>query len=217
MKTAAVVMSGCGYLDGAEIREAVITLLELERAGVSYKIFAPDINQHHVVNHITAEEQPGEVRNTLVETARIARGDVQNLADLNPDEFDSLVLPGGFGVAKNLSTIAFDGANCSVSDAMESILMKFHANGKPVGAICISPALVAKVFQNHNISAIFTLGDANPLLKDLNAQEVVCKANEISYDSSNKVVCTPAYMTTESLLNIAEGIHKLVVKMKEIA
>lgn len=217
MKKAAVLLSGCGYLDGTEIRESVLTLLELENNGFEYKMFAPNFDQFHVVNHKTAEEEEkAQARNILNESARIARGNIQPLEDLQHSNFDCLVIPGGFGVAKNFCTIAFDGENAKVNEKIEQIINSFLELKKPIGAICIAPALIAKIFQKKDIKVKLTLGSANPLLNKMGAEEVICKATEISYDSIYKVVCTPAYMTEESLPNIHRGVAKLIKKLHEL-
>ena len=122
------------------------------KKGCSYEIFAPDINQHHVINHITGEEMD-ETRNVLVESARIARGSIHDLKKFNPADFDGLLFPGGFGAAKNLSTWAFDGADATVLPEVEDAIRGMVSLKKPVGAICISPVILAKVLgevQSHH-------------------------------------------------------------------
>jgi enhancing lycopene biosynthesis protein 2 len=145
MKKVAVVLSGCGVYDGAEINEAVLTLLCLEQQGASYQCFAPDIEQMHVVNHLTGEPAEGESRNVLVEAARIARGNIENLAQASADEFDALLVPGGFGAAKNLSDFAVAGAAMEVQPDFLQLARAFHQGGKPVGLICIAPVMAAAI------------------------------------------------------------------------
>lgn len=212
-KKIAVVLSGCGYLDGAEIRESVITLLELDKQNAQVGIFAPDLDQHHVVNHINGEET-SETRNVLVEAARIARGDIKNLTDLNPTEFDALILPGGFGVAKNLSNVAFGKGD--VNHQLGQFIHDFHSAGKPIGAICISPAVIAASLKDTK-QVTMTLGQTNPLLESFGAKEEICTASQISVDNDNKIVSTPAYMCEERISNISSGISKLVEKVLELA
>ena len=142
-KKIAVILSGCGVYDGAEIHESVITLLRLDQRGAQVQCFAPDIAQHHVINHLTGEEMP-ESRNVLVESARIARGEVKDIREANAEDFDALIVPGGFGAAKNLSTFAVEGAGCSINPQVLALAEAFAEAGKPVGLICISPALAAK-------------------------------------------------------------------------
>lgn len=145
-KKFAVVLSGCGVYDGAEIHEATMTMLAIKEGGADYQCFAPDIPQYHVINHLTGEEM-NESRNVLVESARIARGDIKPLTEYNANEFDALIFPGGFGAAKNLSTVAFDGADATVNPQVEETIKSTLALHKPIGALCISPAVVAKVIQ----------------------------------------------------------------------
>ena len=143
MTRVAVVLSGCGVYDGAEINEAVLTLLCLEQQGASYQCIAPDIPQMHVINHLTGEPVQGESRNVLVEAARIARGNIQDLAKARVDDFDALLVPGGFGAAKNLSDFAVVGAGMTVQPDFLKLAREFHQRGKPIGLICIAPVMAA--------------------------------------------------------------------------
>src|SRR5210317_536991 len=145
-KRVAVVLSGCGVFDGAEIHESVLTLLALDRQGAEYQCFAPDIPQHHVIDHITGNEMD-ESRSVLVESARIARGDIKALSEFDADDFDALMLPGGFGAAKNLSSLAFDGPDCSVNTDLKNAVSAMIDTGKPIGALCITPAVLAKILE----------------------------------------------------------------------
>lgn len=214
MKKIAVILAGCGHLDGSEIRESVITLLELDKRNAEVSIFAPNIDQHHVVNHLTGKEI-SEKRNVLIEAARIARGKVKDLKELNPDNFDALVMPGGYGAAKNLANIAFEGSNGSVNPLVEKHINSFISKSKPVGAICISPALIAKVMQGKK--PLLTLGPKNAMLSEMHANEQVCSANQIAFDEKYKIVSTPAYMIDAKLSEISEGISKLITKIMELA
>jgi enhancing lycopene biosynthesis protein 2 len=151
MKKFAVVLSGCGVFDGAEIHEATLSLLAIAKQGGSYQVFAPDIRQHHVINHLNGEEMQ-ESRNVLVESARIARGNISDLKDFDPGEFDGLLFPGGFGAAKNLSSWAFKGANSTVLPLVEKAIQGMVGMGKPIGALCISPVILAKVLGAVNLT-----------------------------------------------------------------
>src|SRR5512133_2943461 len=145
MKKIGVILSGCGVNDGSEIHEAVITLLAIDRAGAEAICMAPDIEQMQVVNHLTGTPVAGEKRNVLVESARIARGKIRNLKEVKGNEIDALILPGGFGAAKNLCDFALKGAACAVNPEVERLLREVHQAGKPIGALCIAPALVARI------------------------------------------------------------------------
>ncbi len=144
-KKVAVILSGCGVYDGAEIHESVITLLRLSQRGAQVQCFAPNIAQHHVINHLTGEEMP-ESRNVLVESARIARGEIKDLREARAEDFDALIVPGGFGAAKNLSDFAIAGAQCQVQPDVLALARGFVDAGKPVGLICIAPAMAAKIY-----------------------------------------------------------------------
>jgi len=211
MKKFAVILSGCGVFDGAEIHEATLSLLAISRLGASYEVFAPDINQHHVINHITGEEMD-ETRNVLVESARIARGKIRKLKEFNPASFDGLLIPGGFGAAKNLSSWAFEGANSTVLPEVEQAITGMVALKKPVGALCISPVLLAKVLGKVHL----TIGDDEATidaLESLGAIHVPTTHGEVVVDPDYNLVTTPCYMLDASISQIADGARNLVDAM----
>ena len=150
-KNFAVILSGCGHQDGAEIHEATLTLWAIHKNGAEFQCYAPDIKQHHVLNHITGQEM-NEKRNVLIESARIARGKIASLATFSPESADALVIPGGFGAAKNLSSYAFDGAKCTVNNEVATAVKAIHAAGKPIGALCIAPVILAKVLGDVTLT-----------------------------------------------------------------
>lgn len=205
----AVILSGCGVYDGAEIHEAVLTLLAIDRAGASYRCFAPDVAQMHVVNHLTGQPEPGQSRNVLVEAARIARGAISPLAELDAADFDALVLPGGFGAAKNLCTFAVSGPDCTVEPQTERVVKAFHAAAKPIGALCISPALVAKVLGGVSVTIGSDPATAQAVEKT-GATHVVADHGQTVIDAAHKVVTTPCYMLDATISQIADGAAAVV-------
>lgn len=210
----AVVLSGCGVYDGTEIHEAVLTLLALDRRGASYQCFAPDIPQVHVINHLTGQES-GESRNVLVESARIARGNVKALHAYNPADFDGIIFPGGFGAAKNLSSFAFDGPSCTVNPDVDRAIQGTRAAGKPIGALCISPAVMAKVLGGVDL----TIGDdpgTAAALEKLGAHHKTAKHGEVVVDKATKLVTTPCYMLNSTIGQIATGADNVVAAMLEL-
>lgn len=214
MKKIAVILSGCGVFDGTEIHEATLSMLAIAKHGCRYEVFAPDINQHHVINHLTGDEM-NETRNVLVESARIARGKIRNLKEFDSEEFDGLVLPGGFGAAKNLSTWAFDGPDASVHPQVEAAVKEMVSMDKPVGALCISPVLLAKILGEVEV----TIGndpDTAQALESVGASHVVATHGEVVADSKNHVVTTPAYMLDATIDQIAEGADNLVKAMTDM-
>lgn len=214
MMRVAVVISGCGSLDGAEIFETVFTLLELDKNNIDAKIFAPNQKQHYVINHLTKKEV-AEERNVLVESARIARGKIQPLNELQVKDFDALILPGGFGAATNLSDVAFKNENATLIEGLKKIIIEFHKLSKPIGGICISPAVLAVALKDE-VKVKITLGDKNELITKLGALEEICSANDIVIDQENKLVTTPAFMLDAPLTQIHTGISKLVNKIIEM-
>ena len=210
----AVVISGCGFLDGAEIFETVFTLLELDRSKAEVEIFAPNKQQQQVVNHLTREKML-EKRNVLVESARIARGQIQELSNLKVQDFDALILPGGAGAAINLSDVAFENEDAKIMEELNEIIIQFHKLSKPIGAICISPALLPLALKDQAKVRI-TLGEKNALISKMGAIEETCMAHDIVIDSANKLVTTPAFMLDAPLTEIHTGISKLVNKIIEM-
>ncbi len=212
MKKVAVILSGCGFLDGAEIREAVLTLLELDLAAISVDIFAPDVTQHHVINHLTGDPQQHETRNVLQEAARIARGDIRPLEKLQPEHYLGLVLPGGFGVAKNLSDFAFKGADGDVLKALKPIIQTFHHQHKPIVAVCIAPTLLAMTLSKQNPHlTIGTDAETAQELTKAGAKHQACATRDCVVDHQNRLISTPAYMDgSAQLKEVHAGIHQAI-------
>jgi len=213
MKKFAVILSGSGVFDGAEIHEATLSMYAIKKQGADYGVFAPDIMQHHVINHITGEEMP-EARNVLVESARIARGKIQPLSKFNPAEFDALLFPGGFGAAKNLSTFAFDGPDCKVNADVEKAVMQIHNAGKPIGALCIAPVLLAKILGKGQLTIGQDKGTAGAIEK-LGATHKNTGHGEVVFDKENKLFTTPCYMLDANIAQIGDGAENIVKAMLE--
>ncbi|NOZ93834.1 MAG: isoprenoid biosynthesis glyoxalase ElbB [Acidobacteria bacterium] len=217
-KKVGVILSGCGVYDGSEIHEAVITMLALDRAGAEMIICAPDMPQMHVVNHLTGEVAEGETRNVLVESARIARGAIKDIAQVSADEMDALILPGGFGAAKNLCDFAVKGAACDVHPEVARLVRDVHAQGKPVAAVCIAPALVAKVLGDESPElTIGTDAETAGALESMGAKHVSCPVRELVVDRERKLITTPAYMLAQNMSEAAEGIEKTVRTLLSMA
>ena len=204
----AVILSGCGHLDGVEIHEATLTLLAIHKLGAEFQCYAPDKKQFHVVNHINGEEMKEE-RNVLVESARIARGNVVDLATYSPDNHDALIIPGGFGAAKNLSTFAFDGPHCEVDPDVKNAVLLTHQAQKPIGALCIAPVILAKLINN----AAVTIGTDTQVaegITQMGGKHSKTGHGEIVVDRENRLVTTPCYMLDSRVDHIADGAENLV-------
>lgn len=209
-----VLLSGCGVYDGAEIHEAVLTLLALDRAGAEAVCLAPDIAQKHVVNHLTGQPAEGESRNVLVEAARIARGKVKSLSGFDPSALDALLLPGGFGAAKNLCDFAFRGADCEVHPEVARLVEAVHAAGKPIGALCIAPVLLARLLgsEKPKLTIGTDAGTATAIGK-MGGEHVSCGGGEAIVDEEKHLVTTPAYMLDSPISEVSAGIEKLVAEL----
>ncbi len=213
-KKFAIILSGNGVYDGSEIHEAVMSLYAIQLHNCTYQIFAPDVKQFHVINHLTGDEM-NEERNVLVESARIARGNILALSEFNAADHDILLFPGGFGAAKNLSSFAFDGSDCTVNPDVEKAIIAMHAVGKPIGALCISPVILAKVLQNIEV----TIGqdeETSTAIETMGAKALKTKQQEITIDYQNKIVTNPCYMLESSLIDIAEGAKNTVKALLEL-
>ena len=212
MPKVGLVLSGCGVNDGSEIHEAVITMLELDKAGAEMVLMAPNIDQLHVINHATGEEMD-DSRNVLIESARISRGNIEDIAGVTSDNLDALIFPGGFGVSKNLSDYAMSGMECSVNPDVLRLSREVHNDQKPIGVICIAPAIMAKILAGDTE---LTIGFDEQTAADIDAmgaKHVLCDVDEIVVDKEKKVVSTPAYMEAKSIKEAASGIEKLVAEI----
>jgi len=214
-KKVAVILSGCGVYDGAEIHESVITLLRLDQRGAKVQCFAPDIAQLHVINPLPGEQMP-ETRNVLVESARIARGEIKDVREARVEDFDALIVPGGFGAAKNLSSFATEGAACSVQADVLSLAEAFAQACKPIGLMCISPAIAAKIYGPGVICTIGTDADTAAAVTKMGGTHEDCEVSEIVEDKARKLVSTPAYMLAKSISEAAAGINKMVDRVLEL-
>ena len=212
-KKIGVVLSGCGVYDGSEIHEAVITLLAIDRAGAEAVCMAPNIDQMHVVNHLTGDPATAESRNVLVEAARIARGKISDMAEVKADDIDALILPGGFGAAKNLCDFAVKGPDCSVNAEVARLILEMVNAKKPIGAVCIAPAVLARVLGADSLGHEVTIGtDAGTAeaIGKMGATHVSCPVTECVVDRKNKLVTSPAYMLAGGIAEAATGIEKAV-------
>ncbi len=216
MKKIAVLLSGCGVFDGSEIYETVLTLIAIEKAGATYQCVAPDMMQYHVMNHLT-KAPSDEKRNVLVEAARLARGNIKSLSQVNPNDFDGLMVPGGFGAAKNLSQFAFKGSDTDVQPDVLKFCQAFANAGKPAGYICIAPTWVNKVYGGGVTVTIGNDPDTIKAIEAMGGKHQVCTVSQICKDEKHKVVTAPAYMLAKSILEAQSGIEKCVQQVVDWA
>jgi enhancing lycopene biosynthesis protein 2 len=221
-----VLLSGCGVYDGAEIQETVLTLLAIEELGAQAICISIDENQHHVVNHITGEEMH-EARNMMIEAARISRGAIREISSIQPSEIDALVIPGGFGSAKNFSNWAFEGPNGNIHPKVKLLLVNLINIGKPIAALCVSPILVAKALQDSGIKTSLTLGtdkekspydikDFHAGIESVGAITEMKTIREIQIDKKNKIVTAPCYMMDANIKEIRQNIQDAVEALKSL-
>lgn len=211
MKKFAVILAGCGVYDGAEIQEATLSLYMIKKHGAGYQVFAPDIMQHHVINHLNGKEMP-EQRNVLVESARIARGNALPLSELKAENYDAVLLPGGFGAAKNLCNFAMAGENCEVNKEVSDCIHAFLKLNKPIGALCISPVILAKLLGDVSV----TIGDdaaTAAAVRKMGALHVNTTHGQVIRDPNLKVFSTPCYNINADIVQVAEGIENIVQAM----
>ncbi|NXF99091.1 GAL3A protein, partial [Sakesphorus luctuosus] len=222
-KRVAVVLAGCGVYDGSEIHEASAVLVHLSREGAQAEVFAPNISQMHVVDHVKGQPTQ-EQRNVLVESARIARGNIRDLAELDVKGLDALIIPGGFGVAKNLSTWATQGKNCTICREVEDVLRAFHAAQKPIGLCCISPVLAAKLFPGCEVTVghdteceRWPYAQTAVSLRELGCHHVPSGVTEAHVDRRHRLVTTSAFMCNAPVHEIHDGIGRMVHEVLRLA
>jgi enhancing lycopene biosynthesis protein 2 len=221
-----VIFSGSGVFDGTEIHEGVFTLLSIKKAGAEAVCFAPDIEQHHVINHITGEEMK-EKRNVLIESARIARGEIQSLDEFSAADIDALILPGGFGAAKNLTQWAFSGPDGGINPQVKEAILSMVKAGKPVAGLCMGPTVIAKALEGTGISASLTVGtteEASPYeidaisqgMEKAGAQAVMKNIYEVAVDEKNKIITAPCYMMEADILQVRNNVQKAVNELVKL-
>lgn len=204
-------LAGCGVLDGSEIHEAVLTLLAIDRNGADYQCFAPDVQQAHVVDHLTRQVVK-ESRNVLAESARIARGNIKPLTFFKTEDFDALIIPGGFGAAKNLFSYAFDGVNCTVNPEAERCVRSMVKEGKPVGALCISPVLIARILGDVEVTIGNDKGTSADIVR-MGGRHTESQHGQVVVDKKYKVVTAPCYMLDATISQIALDADEVVKKL----
>lgn len=216
-KKVAVVLAGCGVFDGAEIHESVLTLLRLNQLGADVTCVAPNMEQMHVINHLSGEPVENESRNVLQEAARIARGEIKDLAAVDAADFDAVIVPGGFGAAKNLCTFAVDGPDMNVNKDFLAFITSAKSASKVIGLMCIAPAMSAKLFGAGVLCTIGNDKDTAAAVEKTGAQHQNCAVDAIVIDEENKLITTPAYMLAGSISEAALGINALVEKVLELS
>jgi enhancing lycopene biosynthesis protein 2 len=225
MNKIGILLSGCGVYDGAEIQEAVLTMLAINEIGAEYCCISVDRPQYHVINHLTGEELP-ESRNMLVESARIARGDILNIRDVTPADIDALVIPGGFGSAKNFTSWAFDGPDGSILPEVKLLLVNMVNVGKPIVSLCVSSIVIAKALEGSNLPINLTIGSTNEAspydiqsfndgLSSLGAHTAMKTIQEIEVDHTHKIITAPCYMMNASIGEVNNNIRMAIGALKE--
>lgn len=226
MKKIGIILSGCGVYDGSEIQEAVFTMLSIARHGAGYVCYAPNTNQHHVVNHITGQEMT-ETRNTLVEAARIARGEIKDLAQFSSDDIDGLVIPGGFGAAKNLTQWAFSGPKGEIHPEVKRAINECVMHNKPVAGLCMGPTVIAKALEGTSVNAQLTVGttaEKSPYeiqaisdgMNSIGASAVMKSIREVSVDQKNKIVTAPCYMMEAGITEVHDNIEMAISELMKM-
>lgn len=220
MKKIGVILSGCGVYDGSEIQEAVFTLLAIAQNNAQAVCFAPDIDQHHVVNHVNGNEM-AETRNTLVESARIARGEIRSLDKFNANELDALIIPGGFGAAKNLTKWAFNGPDGEINSEVKNAIVTMHSQQKPICGLCMGPTVIVKALEKTVAGIHVSVGtdaqkspyDIAAISGGINATGAIAEmktVHEICIDTKNKIITAPCYMMEASIVEVKDNIDEAI-------
>ncbi|BDS09378.1 isoprenoid biosynthesis glyoxalase ElbB [Aureispira anguillae] len=222
-----VLLAGSGVYDGSEIQEAVFTLLAIAECGATAICIAPNEEQYHVVNHLTGEEMP-EKRNVLIESARIARGNVSDLATATTDDFDALVIPGGFGAAKNLNQWAISGPEGAINADVKRLILAMVKAKKPIAGLCMGPTVIAKALEGEDINASLTVGsteEASPYdiqgisegMNNIGAMTAMATVEEVIVDHTNRIVTAPCYMMDASIQEVRENIAMAIIELINLA
>lgn len=214
--TIGILLSGAGVYDGSEVQEAILTLLYLDQLGTNIVYLAPNKTQLHVINHNSKAVSKESTRNILTESSRLTRGNVIDVKNINANDLDALILPGGFGAAKNLSTFALKGADCSVDPDVETLIKTLHSQKKPLGFICIAPVIAAKVIKGATVT-IGQDAETAEAIENMGGTHIVANVEDIVIDKENNIISTPAYMLGLSIGDISEGISKLVNKVHKLS
>jgi len=216
MKNFAIVLSGCGQHDGSETHETILTLLAMDKANVNWQAFAPDILNENVINHLTDKSSPHQKREVLVESARLVRGKIKPLSEINVVDFDAVIFPGGMGAVTVLCNWAQKKSEFNFNHDVEKLIKDTKKLHKPMGFICIAPMMITKIFSD----AKFTIGNDKDLAKEIDktgCQHIECLASDVVVDLKNKLVTTPANMLNTTISVVAEGIDKLVKELVKIS
>ncbi|NRA83410.1 MAG: isoprenoid biosynthesis glyoxalase ElbB [Gammaproteobacteria bacterium] len=216
MKKIAVILSGCGVFDGAEIHESVLSLLAIKRLGGDYQCFAPDITQLDVIDHLSGEVISTDQRNVLQESARIARGEIKSLTEFNVNDFDALLVPGGFGAAKNLSNFAITGHDCEINQLVLTACRSVAAAKKPAAYLCIAPTLMPNVYPPGVSLTIGNDPQTVAQIEKMGAKHVDCLVSDYVFDQEHNVLSTPAYMLANDILEASVGIDNTIKKLFSI-
>ena len=223
---AAVLLSGCGVYDGSEIHEAVSSLICLKKNNINYNCFSVDIMQKDVIDHQSGNSLESK-RNVMIESSRISRGKIFNLKDLKINDYDFLLVPGGFGVAKNLSTWAYDDINCTINNSVKTIINNFNKSKKPIISLCISTVIIAMVLAKKVKNLTLTIGSENEAsdydilkiqsqLSTLNVKVKSCTKSEVCVDKQNRIISAPCYMMIASVDEVYDNINQAILKLKEM-
>lgn len=221
-----VLLSGSGVYDGSEIQEAVLTLLAIEEIEAEAICISIDKPQHHVINHLNGEEM-NDSRNMLIESARIARGNIKNINDVSPNDIDAMVIPGGFGAAKNFTSWAFNGSDGEILPEVKLLLVNLINIGKPIAALCVSPVVLAKALEGSTITPTLTIGtDKEPSPYDITAftdglqktgmQTEMKSVREINIDVKNKIISAPCYMMEASIVDVRKNIRSAIEALRDL-
>ena len=223
---ALVLLSGCGVFDGSEIHESVSTLICLRKNSIDYECTSLNMDMHHVLNHTNGKEI-NEKRNVLIESSRISRGKITDLSTIKYEKFDCLVIPGGFGVAKNLSSWAFKETDCTVQPYVKKLILNFFVLKKPILSLCVSPTIVAKSLINKAKDLKLTIGSTQhaseysisefqTALRQMDVNTINCSIKEVCVDKKNRVVSAPCYMMEANIDEVFENISLAIIELKKL-
>jgi enhancing lycopene biosynthesis protein 2 len=215
MNDFAVILSGCGILDGSDVWEVVLLSHYLSIKGKSPVFYAPDEMQKEVVDHLT-QVPTDERRNVLKESARMARGEIRELKSLSGKDIDGIILPGGYGTIRNLADYLGEPKNgyLKPSSDLQRIIREIFRRKKPIGACGLAGLLVASALRDIlDTPLTLTIGKDPELIRQMEgmgALHVLSKGREVVMDSEHKLVTTPASLLKLELNQMALSIENMI-------
>ena len=213
MKKTAIILSGCGQVDGSETHETILTILALEQHNLDWEGLAPSGLQTEVYDHYTNTKENISPSSMITEAARLVRGNITIINAVNASDYAAVIIPGGAGVIKNLSNYSTAGINFTIHPELLAFMATIVRLQIPAGFICIAPILIPKLYGNKPKLTIGSNVELAAKIVQIGGEHCDCLANDIVIDHAQKIVSTPANMVAKNIVEVYHGIYKLVTQI----